>query len=120
MTSSRSESDPALRALAEALAEWDAMPEGRTATGSAIVAILIAGKMADAIRAALAAAEAAPLDVERLAVDDLTAAAVFMLDLVDQYYGTDHEFDIPEEAEFRYYRAVIVAALRSPDTETKP
>lgn len=42
--------------------------------------------------------------------DDLSAAAAFMLELVDQYYGTDHEFDIPEEAEFRRHRAVIEGA----------
>jgi len=41
----------------------------------------------------------------------LAEAGAFMLDLVDQYYGTDHEFDIPEEAEFRRHRAVIDAAI---------
>lgn len=40
--------------LREALAEWDALPEGGTAIGSAILAVIAAGKMADAIRAALA------------------------------------------------------------------
>lgn len=42
--------------------------------------------------------------------DALAEAGAFMLELVDQYYGTDHEFDIPEEAEFRRHRAVIEAA----------
>ena len=46
------------------------------------------------------------------ATDDLATAAAFMLELVDQYYGTDHEFDIPEEAQFRYHRAVIEEATR--------
>jgi len=55
----------------------------------------------------LAARVATPAASERL-----RDAALFMLDLVDQYYGTDHEFDIPEEAEFRRHCAVIERLVR--------
>jgi hypothetical protein len=40
--------------LREALEEWDTQPDTKSPTAGAIIAIGIAGKMADAIRAALA------------------------------------------------------------------
>lgn len=43
-------------------------------------------------------------------MDALTAAAAFMLELVDYYYGTDQAFAAPEEAQFRHFRAVIEEA----------
>jgi hypothetical protein len=51
-----------------------------------------------------------PLSAAPVTDAGLREAAVFMLELVDQYYGTDHEFDIPEEAEFRRHRTVIESA----------
>jgi hypothetical protein len=64
---------------------------------------MLARKVAEPSRAVEAEA--------RAGLDVVIDAAGFMLDLVDEYYGTDHEFDLPEEAPFRHHRAVIEAAL---------
>ena len=45
--------------------------------------------------------------------DELLDAGRFLLDLIDQVYGTDNEdMGLPDEADYRRHRAVIESAMR--------
>ena len=98
--------DPLAAALTAADAEVSIVHDLIHKTGTSLSELDTAiWRVHDIIRPALAASNAEPPTARD--ADALQQAAVFMLVLVDQYYGTDHEFDIPDEAEFRRHRAVI-------------